>query len=156
MVWGPVLGLVVRSTRVGSSHQSSGRKLFVAVMQFRKVAWSPSGTHSVSVSTSLSRRGLPSHGKVLRSCHILAISRCYPGSVPIGSCCLRLPLSLLPHRPQPHQRRHLRLQARQVATTARPVDFPWHPVHPGAYQKGMFGHRCRLARTRAVCTLYCP
>ena len=79
-----VLGLLVRSTRVGSSDQSSGRKLFVAVMQFRKVAWSPSGKHSVSVSTSLSGRGLPSHGEVLRSCHILAISRFYPGSVPIG------------------------------------------------------------------------
>ena len=89
-----VLGLVVRSTRVGSSDQSSGRKLFLAVMQFRKVAWSPSRKHSVSVSTSLSGRGLPSHGKVLRSSHILAISQIYPGSVPIG----HPPPAARPHR----------------------------------------------------------
>ena len=67
-------------------------------------------------------------------------------------CGLRLPHSLLPHRPQPHQRRHLRLQHRQLATTARPVAFPRHPVHPDAYRNGMFGHWYRQARRRAPCT----
>jgi len=79
----------------------------------------------------------------------------FPVSPPwhhLWHCRLQLHHSLLPHGPQPHQRRYLRLQPHQLATTARPAASSWHPVHPRAYQQGMFGNGCRQTRRRALCT----
>ena len=56
-------------------------------------------------------------------------------------CRPQLPQRLLLHKQHPHQRGPLRRQPRPMETVARPVAFSWHPLHPGVYQRGVFGDK---------------
>jgi len=56
-------------------------------------------------------------------------------------CRPRLPQSQLLHEQHPHQRGPLRRQPRPMETVARPVAVSWHPLHPGVYQRGVFGDK---------------